>query len=133
MAKVLEFAKGLFVHDYRGRCVPSSMAAHGRLSEHNCFASPTSTFSVAVSCNLANAKFGTRRITRLADILLASEMKGPIPAAGAEGTQAGEKGRTFLLPPISSRATQRQLSCRVKRIICNSYVSGRCEREADSQ
>src|SRR5207244_3147546 len=51
---------------------------------------PDQHFSVACLCNLANAN-PERRALRVADILLASEMKGPIPAADAEEHERKKK------------------------------------------
>jgi len=80
--KVLEYAKGLFVHDYRGlRSVEHGGSWGGYRAQLLRF--PEQHFSVACLCNLANAN-PERRALKVADILLASEMKGPIPAADEE-------------------------------------------------
>jgi len=87
--KVLEYAKGLFVHDYRGlRTVEHGGSWGGYRAQLLRF--PDQHVSVACLCNLANAN-PERRAIRVADILLASEMKGPIPAADAEERERKKK------------------------------------------
>src|SRR5438876_6068574 len=87
--KVLDYAKGLFVHDYRGlHTVEHGGSWGGYRAQLLRF--PEQHFSVACLCNLANAN-PERRALRVADILLASEMKGPIPAADAEEHERKKK------------------------------------------
>lgn len=71
--KVLEYAKGLFVQDYRGlRTVSHGGAWGGYRAELLRF--PDQHFSVACLCNLANAG-PSRRARQVADIYLGSVMK----------------------------------------------------------
>src|SRR5438132_6669563 len=87
--KTLDYAKGLFVGRYRGlRFVDHGGSWGGYRAQLLRF--PDQHFSVACLCNLANAN-PERRALRVADILLASEMKGPIPAADAEEHERKKK------------------------------------------
>ncbi len=87
--KVLDYAKGLFVHDYRGlHTVEHGGSWGGYRAQLLRF--PEQHFSVACLCNLARAN-PERRALRVADIYLASEMKVPTPATGTDGEERKKK------------------------------------------
>ena len=87
--KALDYAKGLFVHDYRGlHTVEHGGSWGGYRAQLLRF--PEQHFSVACLCNLARAN-PERRALRVADIYLASEMKVPTPATGTDGEERKKK------------------------------------------
>src|SRR5438876_759034 len=87
--KVLEYAKGLFVHDYRGlRTVEHGGSWGGYRAQLLRF--PDQHFSVACLCNVARAN-PERRALRVADVYLASQMKGAAPETAAEAEQRKKK------------------------------------------
>jgi CubicO group peptidase (beta-lactamase class C family) len=91
--KTLEYAKGLFISDYRGlHSVSHGGAWGGYRAELLRF--PEQHFSVACLCNVGNAQ-PSKRAHQVADVYLASLMKAKEPKKGAdeeEGNQK-EKGR----------------------------------------
>jgi CubicO group peptidase (beta-lactamase class C family) len=94
--KVLEYAKGLFVHDYRGlHTVEHGGSWGGYRAQLLRF--PDQHLSVACLCNLARAN-PERRALRVADIFLASEMKVPAPAADADGPERKKKETVPVTP-----------------------------------
>ena len=88
--KTLEYAKGLFIKDYRGlHTVRHGGAWGGYRAELLRF--PEQHFSVACLCNLANAN-PERRVEQVADIYLGSLMKpqeGAVPASENTKTPTG--------------------------------------------
>lgn len=87
--KILEYAKGLFVHDYRGlHTVEHGGSWGGYRAQLLRF--PDQHFSVACLCNVARAN-PERRALRVADVFLASEMKEPAPVAKADEERQKKK------------------------------------------
>jgi CubicO group peptidase (beta-lactamase class C family) len=79
--KVLDYAKGLFVHDYRGLHTVSHGGSWGGYRAE-LLRFPDQHFSVACLCNVGNAG-PTRRATQVADIYLGSLMKPRAPKSQA--------------------------------------------------
>ncbi len=85
-AKSLDYAKGLFIHNYRGlRAVDHGGSWGGYRAQLLRF--PAQHFSVACLCNLANTDPGSRA-EKVADVYLASEMKEPKPVPKDRETPA---------------------------------------------
>ena len=94
--KQLHYARGLFLQPYRGlNAVDHGGSWGGYRAQLLRF--PDQHFSVACLCNLANAN-PERRAFRVADIYLASQMKGPVPAAVDVGEIEPKKKETFAIP-----------------------------------
>src|SRR5712692_8087286 len=86
--KVLDYAKGLFIEDYRGlRTVSHGGAWGGYRAELLRF--PEQHFSVACLCNLGNAA-PSKRAHQVADIYLASSLK-PKQEKKKEGEESRKK------------------------------------------
>lgn len=87
--KLLEYAKGLFISDYRGlRTVSHGGAWGGYRAELLRF--PQQHFSVACLCNVSNAS-PTKRAHQVADIYLGNLMKAKEPKKETGGEDRKEK------------------------------------------
>ena len=84
--KSLEYAKGLFVHNYRGLPVVEHGGSWGGYRAQ-LLRFPGQHFSIACLCNLANAN-PENRAEKVADIFLASELKQPKETPKARETPA---------------------------------------------
>jgi CubicO group peptidase (beta-lactamase class C family) len=97
--KTLDYAKGLFVGNYRGlRFVDHGGSWGGYRAQLLRF--PEQHFSVACLCNLASAN-PEKRAHEIADVFLASEMKEPKPTSTAGRTKRQNKEGTSLGPEKS--------------------------------
>src|SRR5258708_32334099 len=85
--KVLEYAKGLFLQDYRGLHTVSHGGSWGGYRAE-LLRFPDQHFSVACLCNVGNAG-PSRRATQVADIYLGSLMKPRAPKS--QGSESKEK------------------------------------------
>jgi len=96
--KTLDYAKGLFVGEYRGlRFVDHGGSWGGYRAQLLRF--PEQHFSVACLCNLANAN-PEKRARQVADVFLGSEMKGAKPTTESK-REAREKKETL---PLATEA-----------------------------
>jgi CubicO group peptidase (beta-lactamase class C family) len=99
--KTLDYAKGLFVGNYRGlRFVDHGGSWGGYRAQLLRF--PEQHFSVACLCNLASAN-PEKRAQEIADVFLASEMKEPKPSSAA-GRPKRQKKESISLGPEKSAA-----------------------------
>jgi len=87
--KTLDYAKGLFVGQYRGlRFVDHGGSWGGYRAQLLRF--PEQHFSVVCLCNLANAN-PQKRAHEVADVFLATEMKEPKPPGETDGSAHDKK------------------------------------------
>ncbi len=99
--KTLDYAKGLFLSDYRGlHTVQHGGSWGGYRAQLLRF--PDQHFSVVCLCNLANAN-PERRALRVADIYLASQLKGPVPKPVDVG-EVNRKARETISVPAEQLA-----------------------------
>jgi len=99
--KTLDYAKGLFVGNYRGlRFVDHGGSWGGYRAQLLRF--PEQHFSVACLCNLASSN-PEKRAHEIADVFLASEMKEPKPTSAA-GRPKRQKKESISLGPEKSGA-----------------------------
>jgi len=90
--KTLEYAKGLFINDYRGLPTVSHGGAWGGYRAE-LLRFPEQHFSVACLCNVANAR-PTKRAHEVADIYLASLMKPRDQKAKEEDEESQAKAQS---------------------------------------
>jgi CubicO group peptidase (beta-lactamase class C family) len=98
--KVLDYAKGLSLHEYRGLHTVSHGGAWGGYRAE-LLRFPEQHFSVACLCNVADAN-PTKRAREVADIYLASALKPKEPKKEAQGEDRKAKSET----PLSAEQLQ---------------------------